>query len=149
MNYRISIKEFKDLSVYELYDILALREKVFAIEQNSVYTDLDYLDQNCLHVMMIDQENNQLASYCRLVPIGTKDSNYQYIGRVITAKQYRRQGLGIVIMESAIKASLKNPYPIKVIGQAYLAKFYHSLGFRSISDVYEYENIEHIDFVMD
>jgi ElaA protein len=149
MEYNLEVKAFKDLSVDELYDILSLREQVFAIEQNSVYTDLDYLDQKCFHVIMTDKESGKLASYCRVVPVDVKDSDYQYIGRVITSKQYRRQGLGKTIMEAAITQALQYPHPIKVIGQAYLEEFYASLGFRAISEVYLYENIDHIDFVMD
>ena len=37
-------KKFKDLSNIELYKILQLRSKIFVVEQNCVYNDLDNLD---------------------------------------------------------------------------------------------------------
>ena len=36
-------KKFKDLSNIELYKILQLRSKIFFVEQNCVYNDLDNL----------------------------------------------------------------------------------------------------------
>ena len=37
----IEIKTFKDLDTSTLYDILQLRSRVFVVEQNCVYQDID------------------------------------------------------------------------------------------------------------
>ena len=44
----IAIKTFKELSTEELYSILQLRSEVFVVEQNCVYQDIDFKDQNAL-----------------------------------------------------------------------------------------------------
>ena len=38
------IRKFEDLSTKELYNILALRNKVFVIEQECIYQDCDNKD---------------------------------------------------------------------------------------------------------
>ncbi|HCQ14846.1 MAG: GNAT family N-acetyltransferase, partial [Owenweeksia sp.] len=43
---RISIREFKQLSTIELYDILALRTRIFVVEQKCAYQEVDYHDQH-------------------------------------------------------------------------------------------------------
>ena len=48
----IAIKTFKELSTEELYSILQLRSEVFVVEQNCVYQDIDFKDQNALHVIV-------------------------------------------------------------------------------------------------
>ena len=58
-NLQIECKAFSELSVNELYEILALRSEVFVVEQNCVFLDLDYKDQKAMHFMGYDQ-NNQL-----------------------------------------------------------------------------------------
>ena len=45
------IKQFKDLTINELYDILQLRSEVFVVEQDCVYQDIDGKDQKALHVL--------------------------------------------------------------------------------------------------
>ena len=40
----VFVKTFDELSTRELYEILALRSKVFVVEQNCPYQDLDGLD---------------------------------------------------------------------------------------------------------
>ncbi len=46
-----SYKEFEELSIHQLYEILKLRAEIFVIEQNCNYQDLDDVDQQCTHVL--------------------------------------------------------------------------------------------------
>ena len=39
------VKKFNDLSIDELYAILQLRSEIFVVEQNCVYQDIDFKDQ--------------------------------------------------------------------------------------------------------
>ena len=52
----IVIKEFGELTIYELYEILQLRSEVFVVEQNCVYQDIDGKDNKALHVFGIKEE---------------------------------------------------------------------------------------------
>jgi ElaA protein len=42
------IKEFKELTTEELYDLLQLRAEIFVVEQDCVYQDLDGKDQKAI-----------------------------------------------------------------------------------------------------
>lgn len=50
-NIRWSYKDFEELSIHQLYEILKLRAEVFVVEQNCNYQDLDNVDQQCTHVL--------------------------------------------------------------------------------------------------
>jgi len=46
-------KEYDQLSKDELYEILRLRAKVFVVEQDCAYQDIDNKDQKALHILGI------------------------------------------------------------------------------------------------
>ena len=59
-------KQFQDLTVYELYKLLKLRQDVFVIEQNCVYSDIDGIDDKAWHLLgLIDQD---LCACARIIP---------------------------------------------------------------------------------
>lgn len=43
------VKEFSELSTKELYEILKSRSKIFVVEQNINYLDMDDIDYRSLH----------------------------------------------------------------------------------------------------
>ena len=43
-------KDFEELTVPELYELLALRAEIFVVEQDCPYQDLDYKDQASCHI---------------------------------------------------------------------------------------------------
>jgi ElaA protein len=140
------LKPFDSLTVNELYAILRLRSEVFVVEQNCVFQDMDNKDQQCHHLM--GWKDNLLAAYTRLVPPGV---SYEYpsIGRVVTSPLARGGGLGKTLMEKSIE-ELTNLYGsgiIKIGAQLYLKKFYQSLGFKQIGDIYDEDGIDHIHMV--
>jgi ElaA protein len=137
------LKNFKDLSPYQLYAILQLRNEVFVVEQNCVFQDADDKDQDSYHLMGF--LNNKLVAYTRLVPPGVVYPDMS-IGRVITAGIVRRSGAGKELMKQSIDHcyQLFGKGPIKIGAQLYLKKFYEALGFRQISEVYLEDGIEHI-----
>ena len=77
-------RAFAELTVRELYAIIALRERVFVVEQNCVYLDADGADPQCRHLWAED-ETRAIHAYCRLVPAGVKFSE-AYDGRDDLAK---------------------------------------------------------------
>jgi ElaA protein len=137
------LKKFEELSPYQLYSILQLRNEVFVVEQNCVFQDADDKDQNSHHLMGFD--NNKLIAYTRIVPPGEAYEQAS-IGRVVTSSSVRKLGAGKELMKQSINAvySLFGNQPIKIGAQLYLKKFYESFGFEQTSDVYLEDGIEHI-----
>jgi ElaA protein len=137
------LKKFEELTPYQLYAILQLRNEVFVVEQNCVFQDADDKDQDSYHLMGF--ENGKLVAYTRIVPAGVIYEPAS-IGRVVTSPSVRRQGAGKILMEQSIATlyRLFGKVPIKLGAQLYLKKFYESFGFQQTSDVYLEDGIEHI-----
>ena len=137
------LKKFDDLSPYELYQILQLRNEVFVVEQNCVFQDADDKDQGSFHLM--GYSDKKLVAYTRLVPPGLiyKEPS---IGRVVTSPSVRRSGAGRELMQHSIEKvySLFGEAPIKIGAQFYLKNFYGSFGFEQVGDIYLEDGIEHI-----
>src|SRR6478735_12362951 len=89
------LKKFEELTPYELYKILQLRNAVFVVEQACVFQDADDKDQDSYHLMGFD--GNTLVTYTRLLPPGLAYRQAS-IGRVVTAQAVRRYGVGKKLM---------------------------------------------------
>ena len=141
-------KPFRDLSVFELYSILRLRSDVFVVEQNCVFLDMDDNDQHCDH--LCGWSGDIPVAYVRLVPPGVAYDEPS-IGRVVTAKAFRKSGIGRTLMEKAIEHCIKlfGRTNIKIGAQLYLKKFYESLGFVQTSEIYLEDGIEHIEMIFE
>jgi ElaA protein len=139
-------KKFADLTPFELYDIIRLRNAVFVVEQNCVFQDADNMDQQCYHLMGLNEA--ALTAYTRLVPPGVAYEQMS-IGRVVTDPSSRKSGAGKELMrESIIQCEhLFGIGPIKIGAQLYLKKFYESFGFVQCSDVYDEDGIDHIKMI--
>ena len=140
------LKKFEDLTSYQLYAILQLRNEVFVVEQNCVFQDADDKDQQAYHYMGFS--NNKLVAYTRLIPAGVSYEEAS-IGRVITSPLIRSTGAGKVLMQRSIETlyELYGRQPIKIGAQLYLKKFYESLGFIQSSDIYDEDGIDHIEMI--
>ncbi|QLH42931.1 MAG: GNAT family N-acetyltransferase [Coxiellaceae bacterium] len=134
---------FTDLSVPELYAILALRSDVFVVEQSCVYLDPDGKDSYAIH--LLGEEAGELVAYLRLFP-PTDIENYLVFGRVVTSRAARTKGYGKKMMQELLVYCNKY-YPgveIKCSAQFYLKKFYESFGFQALGEVYDEDGIPHI-----
>lgn len=142
----ISIKEFKELRIEELYAILQLRAEVFVLEQNCPYQDLDGKDQAALHIM--GHKGNLLVAYTRIFKPGDY-AEMACIGRVVVKQNKRKYGYGKDIMTASIKAIHRyfKSTDIELSAQLYLKKFYNSLGFTEIGITYLEDDIPHIRMV--
>ncbi|HEM3517748.1 TPA: GNAT family N-acetyltransferase [Streptococcus suis] len=140
------IKSFDQLSLQELYGILTLRVDVFVVEQACPYPEVDGKDPNCLHLLGMD--NGELVAYLRILPAGLSYDEVS-IGRVVIKPSHRGKGLGRPMMEQAIHF-ITNEWKerqIKIGAQAHLEKFYSSLGFEPVSEVYLEDDIPHLDML--
>lgn len=130
-----------------LYDIIKLRLEVFVVEQNCPYQDCDEKDKVSFH--LLGYENNQLIAYCRIIPEGISYKNYCAIGRVVNHASVRNKGYGKILMQKAIELCKRQfEFPIKISAQAYLQKFYESLGFEIVSEPYLEDDIPHYAMVL-
>jgi len=139
----LKIKSFEELSNTELYEIIALRELVFVVEQNCPYLDCDGKDVSSVHLWL--DKNDIFAAYARLVPPQLKDEPWA-IGRVVVHPDFRGLGLGKEIMQSAMSYLRFNldVEEIQISAQVYLLRFYNELGFREEGPTYLEDNIPHI-----
>jgi ElaA protein len=143
MTLQFICKKFEALSLIELYRILQIRNQVFYVEQRCDDLDLDDRDQQSYHLSIYD--GDILCGYARLLPPGLAYKEMS-IGRVAVSLTYRGKNIGRQLMEVSIKEcyALFGKTDIKISGQLYLQKFYESLGFEKISEVYLEAGIEHI-----
>jgi ElaA protein len=142
-------KPFESLDTIELYKILQLRAEVFIVEQTCYYQDVDNKDLKAIHLWHED-ENRSINAYCRLLPAGISYKEPS-IGRVATAMQNRKEGLGRIMMQLAIEY-IKESFQsntIRISAQEYLQSFYESLGFKKTGDVYDEDGIPHIEMLLE
>lgn len=142
---KIQVKHFSELSAYELYEVLSLRNTVFVIEQNCVYLDTDGSDQKAHHIMIYD-EINELVAYARIFKPGIKYVAAS-IGRVVVHPNHRRKQLGDLLIGHCIKVieDLYQTSQITISAQAHLQLFYNKHGFATVSDEYLEDDIPHVE----
>ena len=137
---------FAELTPREVHDLYRLRAAVFVVEQKCAFQDVDGADPECWH--LLGHHDGQLVAYSRLVPAGIKFAEPS-IGRVITALDVRRTGLGRELMRESVKRAEKL-WPnraIRIGAQSYLQKFYGDFGFVTASEPYDEDGIVHVEML--
>jgi ElaA protein len=147
MEVQWKLTDFANLLPLEIYKILQLRSEVFILEQHCLFMDADNGDYLAWHLCA--WADDKLIGYARIIPPG---QNYKEpsIGRVLTSRQFRKQGIGKELMQRSISAvyNLFGKTSIQIGAQLYLKKFYEGFGFRQNSDVYFEDHIEHIKMIL-
>ncbi len=136
---------FDDLSLRQLYALMALRQEVFVVEQHCPYLDADGKDLQCWHLLGTHPDG-QLVAYARLLPIGLAYDDYPAIGRIITSPGIRNSGAGRALVAEAIRQCQKlwgNTH-LKIGAQAHLERFYQTFGFIKTGEPYLEDGIPHI-----
>jgi len=136
------IKQFKELSTHELYQILQLRNGVFVVEQNCIYQDADGKDYNAYHLFL--KKDVRIIAYARLFKSGDYFDRAS-IGRVVVPVSHRKQKLGNKLMQKAIdfvQNELKEN-TIEISAQTYLDTFYRDLGFVPYGETYLEDGLPH------
>lgn len=141
---------FAALGVDNLYDALALRCRVFILEQGP-YLDPDGVDRDSWHLLGRDGTDDgagTLQAYLRVVDPGVKYAEPS-LGRVITAPEARGSGLGRVLVGEGVRRCLQ-AWPgqgIRISAQAHLARFYGDFGFVGVGEPYLEDNIPHLEML--
>lgn len=143
---QIFTKRFNQLSKNELYKIFQIRSKVFIIEQNCIYQDIDFKDQKALHILI--KKKKEIIGYSRVFKSGDYFKKAS-IGRVVISKENRKKGYGKILMKESIKAieNIFKEKEIKISAQKYLFDFYTSIGFKKEGKEYLEDGIPHIAMV--
>ena len=142
---------FSALSVETLYGLLRLRSRVFVVEQQCVFLDMDGLDAQCLHVLgetVGEEGGRSLVAATRLVPAGLAFAEAS-IGRVVTAPEARSGGLGHALLAESLQqlAAHWGPQSVRIGAQAHLEAFYKQHGFVSDNKPYIEDGIAHIEMI--
>lgn len=151
---------FDDLEPRDLYALLRARGEVFIIEQRCAFLDTDGVDLNAWHLLgwtvpegapaRGDGASAVLVAYLRLIEPG-RVFDEPSIGRVLTVAPFRRVGLGRPLMNEGLRkaAELYPGQAVRIGAQSRLERFYQSLGFRTVSEVYIEDGIEHVQMLRD
>lgn len=147
MTTQLHQKSFGQLTIDELYELLRVRSEVFVVEQDCVYQDLDYHDQQAIHLWLtVEEPDNkpQVVALARVCPAGAHLDEIS-IGRVIATQ--RGKGYGKQMMLHAIDVAVQHfgAQRILIEAQEYAKGFYEGVGFRQTSDRFLLDGIYHIN----
>ena len=132
-------KKFKDLSNIELYKILQLRSKIFVVEQNCVYNDLDNLDFEAYHIFCCSEKN--IIGYSRIID---KKENI-VIGRIIVEKNLEKGNRREAGKKKSIRTAKRKigKKSIIISAQKQWDSFYKKLNFKCTGKEYLEDGIPH------
>ena len=136
-------KKFNDLTNTELYKILQLRSKIFVVEQNCAYNDLDNLDFEANHIICFLEKN--IIGYSRIID---KKANI-VIGRIIVEKKYRKKGIGEKLVKKSIRTAKRKigKKSIIISAQKQWDSFYKKLNFKCTGKEYLEDGIPHQEMI--
>lgn len=141
------IKHFNELSLIEFHDLIALRVKIFVVEQNCSYLELDGKDKLCYHVICRNGTGEIIAT-ARILPQGISYDEVS-IGRVVTDESVRGKGEGHLLMKACMEFIRKEfgHIPVRISAQAHLEKFYNAHLFFSTGMEYLEDDIPHVEML--
>ncbi len=127
---------------------MALRQRVFVVEQNCAYLDADGLDPRAHHLLGWKKGDGwqRLVGYARLFPPHVKYAEPS-IGRVVSHPDARGSGVGQAIMNEGIRLIEEKRWgsEIRIAAQMYLERFYEGFGFRRVTEPFLEDGIWHVD----
>ncbi len=127
---------------------MALRQRVFVVEQNCAYLDADGIDSKAHHLFGWKKGDGwqRLIAYARLIPPRVKYAQAS-IGRVATHPDVRGTGTGQALMSEGIRLieTLGWGSEIRIAAQMYLERFYEGFGFRRVTEPFLEDDIWHVD----
>ncbi|QNN55518.1 GNAT family N-acetyltransferase [Diaphorobacter ruginosibacter] len=145
-----SCKPFDELTVHELHDALALRCRVFILEQGP-YQDADEYDKRAWHLLGRDPgspHGQALLATLRFFGPAVKYEEAS-IGRVACAPEIRGHGIGRQLVAEGMRqvTRLFPGQPVRISAQAHLQRMYAEHGFRTVSEEYLEDDIPHVEML--
>lgn len=125
-----------------LYRLLWLRVRVFVVEQEAAYPELDGRDLEPDTELLWIEDDGDVVATLRIL----SDGAALRIGRVATAADARGRGLAADLMRAAVArcAELDSGAPIDLDAQVQLRQWYGRFGFVPSGDPFEEDGIPHI-----
>lgn len=138
---------FDDLPPRLLYGLMALRQRVFVVEQNCAYVDLDGRDPQARHLVAVTDDDLRPAACLRLFsPDATEPEPAARLGRIVVSPDFRKTGLGPALIREGL-AEAARLYPgcsVVISAQAALAGYYADFGFTAEGEIYDEDGIAHV-----
>jgi ElaA protein len=129
---------FDDLDARTAYLLWQLRERVFVVEQECPYLDLDGRDlEPATRHVYVDVAGAPVA-YLRLL----EDPEGIRIGRVVVDDAHRGQGLAEQLMKAAL--DVVGERPCRLDAQSYLVGWYRRFGFEACGEEFLDDGIPHV-----
>lgn len=130
---------FDELTPRQLYGILRLRVEVFGVEQDCAYQDLDGRDMEPGTLLLWQEDPaGRVISTVRIL----EDGPHRIIGRVVTDRAQRGQGLAGQLIRRALE--LTAGHQVSISAQAHLQRWYETLGFERHGEEYLEDGIPHV-----
>jgi predicted GNAT family N-acyltransferase len=129
---------FAELSPFEVYRLCRLRVDVFVVEQACPYPELDGRDTEPTTEHLWFEADGEVAAVIRVLDDGPTKA----IGRVVTAPDFRGEGLAARLIELAVADY--GQVPLTLGAQAHLEGWYERFGFRRSGPGYVEDDIPHV-----
>jgi ElaA protein len=132
---------FGEFGSQELYSMLALRQEILVVEQQSPYSDLDFVDQTASHLLA--KTGAEFVAYARCTR-PSEERAFASFGRVVVSKRYRGTGLGKELVQRSLARLGEESCDIIIGAQLYLEKFYSHFGFVRDGEPYDDVGVPHL-----
>ncbi len=139
MENKLKIEIVKWIDEYEL--LTMIREKVF-IEEQKVTSQLEWdgMDKDAIHFLAFKDKKGVGCARAFVI------QNRMQLGRMAVLREYRGEGIGSALIETAITlAKLNQLSGIYISAQCHAIDFYKKFGFEVTSDIYLDAEIPHRD----
>lgn len=123
----------------DLEEAFNIRKEVFVEEQKVPLEDeFDEHDSKAEHILVFYNDKPAATGRLRIIEGVAK------LERICVLKNYRKAGLGKVVVETLEKtANAKGVKIFKLHGQTHAENFYKKLGYQKASDVFMEDGIPH------
>lgn len=134
----------------DLSECFKIREEVFVKEQGiPEELEFDDLDKTALHCLIFstDNEQNKAVATGRLILL--EDGAFK-IGRIAVRKEERGKHYGDMLVKILVSKAFEcGAKTVNLSAQVRAVKFYESIGFKTVGEVYIEDGIEHIRMELD
>lgn len=129
---------FDEIDSRTAYLLWQLRERVFVVEQECAYLDLDGRDLEPTTRHLWVEEGGRPVAYLRMLA----DPEGMRLGRVLVAESHRGRGLAEALVRAAL--DVVGSRPCHLDAQSYLVGWYSRLGFEQCGAEFLEDGIPHV-----
>lgn len=136
---------FTDCNTKDYVESLKLRLDVFIAELGgNVSTEVND-EERCISLLVKD--GDKCVATSRIHPISEEDAR---IERIAVHRDYRSEGLGKMMMDSAEKRCIDMGIrKVYIYARDTAVGFYKSLGYKAFGQVFQRDSVDHIQMVKD